>query len=49
MKHMAKKYKSDGTLLRSLGKPEGITKGELQRTARNVLQLVIQLKKRSDA
>lgn len=45
MKHLAKEYKADRTLLASYGKPEGITKGELQRTARNVLKLVIKLKK----
>lgn len=28
-----KEYASDGTLLETLGKPEGITKGELQKTA----------------
>ena len=44
MGHMAKKYKSDGSLLKTLGQPEGITRGELQRTAKNVLQLVLKLK-----
>ena len=32
-----KEYISDGTLLESLGQPEGITRGELQRTAIQVL------------
>lgn len=32
---------SDGTLLRSLGKEDGITRGELLRTAENVLNLVM--------
>lgn len=38
------KYISDGTLLATLGQPEGITKAELQRTAKNVLKLVLDLK-----
>lgn len=46
MGHLAKSYKSDGSLLPSLGKPGGITKGELQRTARNVLGLALKLGKR---
>ena len=45
MGHLAKKYRSDGTLLETLGKPGGITRGELQRTARNVLNLIIKLNK----
>ncbi|MCR5088464.1 MAG: glycoside hydrolase family 3 C-terminal domain-containing protein [Oscillospiraceae bacterium] len=40
----AKAYRSDGTLLETLGKPGGITRGELQRTAKNVLRLVLRLK-----
>ena len=44
MGHLSKKYRSDGTLLRTLGKPEGITLGELQRTAENVLRLILKLK-----
>lgn len=32
-------YVSDGTLLETLGKPEGITRGEIQRTAMQVLKL----------
>ncbi|MGX8688057.1 MAG: glycoside hydrolase family 3 protein, partial [bacterium] len=44
MGHMAKKYKSDGSLLKTLGRPDGITRGELQRTAGNVLRLVLKLK-----
>jgi beta-glucosidase len=31
-------YISDGTLLETLGKPEGITRGEIQRTAIHVLE-----------
>lgn len=32
---------SDGTLLKVYGKPEGITLGELQRGAKNVLRFVM--------
>lgn len=32
-----KDYENDGTLLETFGKPDGITRGELQRTAKNVL------------
>ena len=39
--HMAKRYRSDGTLLPTLGKPDGITRAELQRTAKNVLTLML--------
>lgn len=34
-------YKSDGTLLETLGEDEGLTLGELQRTAGNVLRHII--------
>lgn len=44
MGHLTKKYRSDGSLLKTLGKPEGITMGELQRTAENVLRLIVKLK-----
>ena len=44
MGHLTRKYKSDGTLLKTLGQAEGITLGELQRTARNVLNLILKLK-----
>ena len=45
MGHIAKQYKSDGSLLATLGQPEGITRGELQRTAKNVLTLALRLHK----
>ena len=45
MGHVAKKYSSDGSLLRTLGKPDGITIGELQRTAKNTLEAIIRLRK----
>lgn len=38
------RYRSDGTLLESLGKSEGITLAELQRTALRVLRLVLKIK-----
>jgi len=41
MGHLNKKYRSDGTLLKTLGKTDGITRGELQRTAENVLRFII--------
>ncbi|MBQ6756252.1 MAG: glycoside hydrolase family 3 protein [Oscillospiraceae bacterium] len=44
MSHMAKEYRSDGTLLETLGKPGGITLAELQRTAKNVLNLVLKVR-----
>lgn len=44
MSRTARRYKSDGTLLKTLGKPGGITSGELERTAKNVLRLAIRLK-----
>ncbi len=37
------KHKPDGTLLETYGKPDGITLGEMQRTAKNVLGLVLNL------
>lgn len=40
----AGKRKPDGTLLETLGKKGGITLGELQRTAENVLRAVIKIK-----
>ncbi len=36
--------KSDGTLLKTYGNSDGITLGEMQRTAKNVLNLVLKLK-----
>ena len=44
MSHISKKYHSDGTLLETLGKPEGIQRGELQRTAKNVLGYILKNK-----
>ena len=44
MSHISKKYHSDGTLLETLGKPEGIQRGELQQTAKNVLGYILKNK-----
>ena len=44
-KRHAHRYRSDGTLLDTLGQSEGITLAELQRTAMRVLRLVLKLKK----
>ena len=43
--HTDKKYKSDGTLLDTLYQSEGITRAELERTAKNVLNLCLKLNK----
>lgn len=45
MGHLNKKYRSDGTLLKTLGKPDGMTRGELQRTAKNVLRFILKTRK----
>ena len=45
MGHVNKKYTSDGTLLKTIDKPDGITRGELQRTAKNVLNLILKIGK----
>ena len=45
MGHVSKKYASDGTLLKTIDKPDGITRGELQRTAKDVLKLMLKIKK----
>ena len=39
------KRKPDGTLLKTYGKPDGITLGELQRTAKNVIRLAMSIDK----
>ena len=38
------KGKSDGSIIASCGKPEGLTIGELQRTAKNVLRYCLKMK-----
>lgn len=37
------KYKSDGTLLATLNKKDGITRGELERTAKRTLNICIKI------
>jgi len=44
MGHVSHKYQSDGTLLATLGKKDGITRAELQRTAGNVLKFILKTK-----
>ena len=44
MAHMTRRYRVDPSLRKTLGLPEGITKAELQRSAENVLRLVLRLK-----
>ena len=44
MNRLAKRYRSDGTLLQTLDKPGGITRGELQRTAKTVLTYILRHK-----
>ena len=44
MSRTGKRYRSDGTLLKTLDKPGGITRGELQRTAATVLTLILKTK-----
>ena len=43
MRHIARRYRADSTLLESFGKPEGITRGELERSAGRVLSLILRL------
>jgi len=45
MGHVQKKYTSDGTLLETIGKEGGITRAELQRTAKTVLTFILKNKK----
>ena len=40
----AGKRKPDGTLLKTYGKSDGITLGEMQDTAKHVIELVMKLK-----
>ena len=42
MDHIHKGYYSDGTLLKTVNQPGGITRGEIQRTAKNVLQFILE-------
>ena len=40
-KQLERRFRPDGSLLKTYGKPEGITLGEMQRTARNVLNAAL--------
>ena len=42
--HVAKGYKSDGTLLKGIDTDNGITRAELERTAKTVLNLTLRIK-----
>lgn len=44
MSRVVKEYRSDGSLLKTIDKPDGITRGELQRTAKNVLNFILRAK-----
>lgn len=44
MGHLHKSYHSDGTLLKTIGKPDGMTRAEIQRIAKNVLRLILKTK-----
>ena len=48
MGHLAKEYRTDGSLRKTLGQPDGITRAELQRTAENTLNLVLKLNKKTE-
>ena len=45
MRHANRKYTPDGTLLKTLGKSDGITRAELQRSAKNVLKFILKQEK----
>ncbi|MCM1286032.1 MAG: glycoside hydrolase family 3 C-terminal domain-containing protein [Acetobacter sp.] len=44
MNRTVKKYKSDGTLLKNIDTDAGITRAELERSAKNVLNLALKIK-----
>jgi len=48
MAHTERRCRSDGTVLRALGGTDGLTRAELQRTARNVLRLCLRLQERKN-
>ena len=43
MRHIVRRYRADRTLLESFGTDGGITRGELERSARRVLELILRL------
>ena len=45
MGHLHKSYHSDGSLLKTVDKPGGMTRAEIQRTAKNVLSLILKTRK----
>lgn len=45
MGHLHKSYHSDGSLLKAVDKPGGMTRAEIQRTAKNVLSLILKTRK----
>lgn len=45
MGHLYKSYHSDGTLLKTIDKLDGMTRAEIQRTAKNVLSLILKTRK----
>lgn len=45
MGHLHKSYHSDGTLLKTIDKLDGVTRAEIQRTAKNVLSLILKTRK----
>ena len=45
MGHLHKSYHSDGTLLKTIDKLDGMTRAEIQRTAKNVLSLILKTRK----
>lgn len=47
MSYLTKNYRADGTAIETLGKCGGITLGELQRSAENVLNFILQTEKKS--
>ena len=49
MSPLERRCRSDAALLRALGKPDGLTRAELQRGARNVLRLCLRLSENKKA
>ena len=45
MGHLYKSYHSDGTLLKTIDELDGMTRAEIQRTAKNVLSLILKTRK----
>ena len=45
MGHLHQSYHSDGTLLKTMGSPDGMTRAEIQRSAKNILTLILKTEK----